>query len=88
MTGTIIKNRTDLPDTIRSLAFRLSDNEVIAFRDNRLLVLGWRAAQKKKPLFMLTTDCCHSSGIQANWKSREVCRSGQVQLLYEWSGQG
>ena len=57
MTGTIIKNRTDLPDTIRSLAFRLSDNEVIAFRDNCLLVLGWRAAQKKKPLFTLTTDC-------------------------------
>ena len=57
LTSTIMKNRVGLPDSIRSSTLRLGDNEVLAFRDELLLVLGWRAAQKKKPLIMLTSDC-------------------------------
>ena len=56
--GTAIKSRIDLPDTIRSPSFRLSNDEIVAFRSNRLLAVGWRAAQKKKPVIMLSTESC------------------------------
>ena len=54
-TGTAIKNRIDLPDAIRSPTFRLKDDEIKAFRADRLLALGWRARQKKKPLIVLSS---------------------------------
>ena len=54
--GTVIKNRVDLPDAIRSPSFRLANDEIVAYRTDRLLSLGWRAAQKKKPLFILSTE--------------------------------
>ena len=38
--GTVIDNRIDLPDAIRALSFRLGNDEVTAFRAQRLLVLG------------------------------------------------
>ena len=56
--GTAIKNRIDLPDEIRAPSFRLANDETVAFRSDRLLALGWRAAQKKKPLIMLATESC------------------------------
>ena len=55
--GTAIKNRIDLPDEIRAPSFRLANDETVAFRSDRLLALGWRAAQKK-PLIMLATESC------------------------------
>ena len=54
-TGTAMKNRIDLPDQFRSKSFKLKDDEVLAYRTNRLLALGWRAAQKK-PVIMLSSE--------------------------------
>ena len=45
--GTVIKNRVDLPDAIRSPSFCLANDEIVAYRTDRLLSLGWRAAQKR-----------------------------------------
>ena len=56
--GTVIKNRIDLPDEIRSTSLRLDNDQIIAFRSDYLLALGWRAAQKKKPMFMVSTEGC------------------------------
>ena len=56
--GTAIRNRIDLPDEIRTPSFCLANDETVAFRSDRLLALGWRAAQKKKPLIMLATESC------------------------------
>ena len=85
-----MKNRVGLPDSIRSSTLRLGDNEVLAFRDERLLVLGWRAAQKKKPLIMLTSDCSADvTQVQSRRTGKEsekpVVVDMQVQLLHEWS---
>ena len=54
--GTVIKNRVDLPDAIRSPSFRLANDEIVAYRTDCLLSLGWQAAQKNKPLFILSTE--------------------------------
>ena len=54
--GTMIKSRVDLPDAIRSPSFRLGNDEIMAFRCDRLLTVGWRAAQKKKPLIIISTE--------------------------------
>ena len=54
-TGTIMRNRTHLPDPIRDSSFRLSGGEVVAYRHERMLVLGWQAEGKKKPLVMLSS---------------------------------
>ncbi len=50
-----MKNRVDLPDDFRG-TLRLGDGEVKAFRDGTLLALAWRAAAKKKPVIMLSTQ--------------------------------
>ena len=55
-TGTVIKNRADLPNEIRG-RLQLGSGEVTAFRDGDLLALAWRAARKKKPVIMLSTEC-------------------------------
>ena len=54
-TGTIMKNRIDLPDTIRS-QLRMSSGEVIAYRADHLLALAWLAERKKKPVIMISTS--------------------------------
>ena len=54
--GTAMKNRIDLPDAIRSPTFRLANDETRAYRSDRLLALGWRAAQKKKALIIVSTE--------------------------------
>ena len=54
-TGTVMKNRADLPDEIRSKSFKLKDDEIVAYRTDRLLAMGWRAAQKK-PVIMLSSE--------------------------------
>ena len=54
--GTMMKNRIDLPDAIRSPSFRLGNDEIMAFRCDRVLAVGWRAAQKKKPLIIIGTE--------------------------------
>ncbi len=59
-TGTVVKNRVDLPDEIRG-SLRLGADEVLAFRDGSLLALAWRAAKKKQPVIMLSTK--YSAGM-------------------------
>lgn len=51
-----MRNRVDLLDEIRSKSFRLSDGEVQAYRTEGLLALGWRAAKKKTPVVMLSSE--------------------------------
>ena len=58
-TGTMVKNRVDLPDIIRSSSFSLQDDETWVFRTGALLSVAWRAATKKKPLIMLSSSCTH-----------------------------
>ena len=53
---TVMKNRLHLPDAIRDKMFRLADNEVVSFRNDRLLTVGWRAPQKKKPVIIVSSD--------------------------------
>ena len=55
-TGTMMKNRVGLPDTIRSPSFRLANDEVRAYRSGHLLTVAWRAATKKKPLIILSSS--------------------------------
>ena len=45
--GTAVKSQIDLPDTIKLPSFHLANDEIVAFRSNRLLALGWRAAKKR-----------------------------------------
>lgn len=54
-TGTLVKNRKNLPDPIRK-SLRLFAGEVKAFRHGSLLALAWRAAANKKPVIMLSTQ--------------------------------
>ena len=53
-----MKSWVDLPDTIRSPSFHLANDEIVAFRSDQLLPLGWRAAQKKKPVIMVSMESC------------------------------
>ena len=54
-TGTMMKNRLDLPDTFRS-QLRMSSGEVIAYRADHLLALAWLAERNKKPVIMISTS--------------------------------
>ena len=54
-TGTMMKNRLNLPDTFRS-QLRMSSGEVIAYRADHLLALAWLAERKKKPVIMISTS--------------------------------
>ena len=54
-TGTIVKNRIDLPDEIRG-SLHLKSGEVVAFRNGSFLALAWRGETKKKPVIMLSTE--------------------------------
>ena len=60
-TGTMIKNRVQLPDVVRAPSFSLQGDETRAFRAGSLLTVAWRAASKKKPLIMLSSNCVHQS---------------------------
>ena len=40
-TGTIMRNRANLPDPIRDSSFRLRGGEVVAYRHERMLVFEW-----------------------------------------------
>ena len=60
-TGTMIKNRVPLPDVVRAPSFSMQGDETRAFRAGSLLTVAWRAASKKKPLIMLSSNCVHQS---------------------------
>ena len=55
-TGTIVKNRVDLPEAIR-LPFSLVDDATMQFRCERLMVIAWRARSKKSPVIMISSSC-------------------------------
>ena len=63
--GTAIKNRVDLPDAVRSPTFRLGNDETMAFRCEKLLALGWRAAQKKRHSMLSTESSAKSVMVQS-----------------------
>lgn len=55
-TGTSMWNCAEFPDLICLTPSRLADDEVKAFRADRLLAFEWRAAKKKKSLIMISTE--------------------------------
>ena len=55
-TGTIVKNRVNLPDAIRS-PFSLGDDATMQFQCKRLMVIAWRAKSKKSPVVMISSSC-------------------------------
>ena len=59
-TGTINKNRIDLPDAIRA-PFTLTDDGTMQFRSEKVMVIAWRAKSKKTPLIMISSF--YSAGI-------------------------
>lgn len=72
-TGTSMRNRAELPDPIRLTPSRLADDEVKAFRADRLLALEWRAAKKKKSLIMISTESSSNMvQIQSRGTQQEV----------------
>ena len=76
-TGTVMKNRVNLPDQIRSKSFKLKDDEIRAYHTDRLLALGWRAAQKKKPVIILSSEEPAKMATIHNRRDQEV-RKPQV----------
>ena len=40
-TGTMVKSRVGLPDTVRSASFRLNGDETRVFRSGQLLTVAW-----------------------------------------------
>ena len=50
-----MKNRQHIPQQFRQKNFRLSDDQVQAFRSGCLLALAWRAPSKKKGIIMIST---------------------------------
>ena len=69
-TGTVMKNRTDLPDTIRAKSFSLKQGDNLSFRCEQLLVTAWRAKGKDKTLIMLSSS---SSAVQQGWLKCQQC---------------
>ena len=53
--GTAVRDRMDLPDPIRA-GKTPKEGEVLAFRNEHLMALSWRA-KKKSPVVMLSTEC-------------------------------
>jgi len=51
-----MKNRIDLPDTIRAKSFSLKQGDHLSFRCEQLLVTAWRAKGKDKTLIMLSSS--------------------------------
>ena len=81
--GTAIKNHMDLPDAIRSPSFRLGNDEKIAFRCDQLLALGWRTAQKEKPLVMVSKK---SSAKSVTVRSRATsCTALKPKVVDEYN---
>ena len=50
-----MKNRKQIAQAFRQKNFRLSDDEVRAYRSGNLLSLAWRAPAKKKGIIMIST---------------------------------
>ena len=76
-TRTAMKNRKDLPSSIRHRGFTLKAGETVAFRDGRLLVLGWRAETKKKPLIMVSS-CCSAKPVAITTRREPVSKPAVV----------
>ena len=71
-TGTSMRNRAELPDPIRLTPSRLADDEVKAFRADRLLALEWRAAKKKSLIMISTESSSNMVQIQSRGTQQEV----------------
>ena len=87
-TGTSMKNRLDLPDQIRDKSFHLTDNQVVAYRSDWLLAMGWRAAQKKKPLIMISSNSPSTSLEVQSRRTGRLCIKPQVVNEYNQSMNG
>ena len=70
-TGTIMKNRIDLPDAIRA-RFTLADDATMQFRCERLMVIAWRAKSKKSPVIMISSACSAGMTEVQNRKGQRV----------------
>jgi hypothetical protein len=87
-TGTSMKNRLDLPDQIRDKSFHLTDNQVVAYRSDWLLAMGWRAAQKKKPLITISSNSSSTSLEVQSRRTGRLCIKPQIVNEYNQSMNG
>lgn len=55
-TGTVNRDRVDIPDPIRA-GTTPQEGEVLSFRNDRMMALTWRAKKKKAPVIVLSTEC-------------------------------
>jgi len=83
-----MKNRVGLPDEIRDKNFRLRDDEVKAYRADDLLVVGWRAAKKKKPVIMVSTECSAASIDVQSRATKQLSSKPLVVHEYNFSMNG
>ena len=76
-TGTAMKNRKELPSTIRDKQFTVQAGETRSFRDGRLLALAWRADTKKKPL-ILVSSCGSAQPVSITTRRATVTKPAVV----------
>ena len=86
-TGTVMKNRRELPSVIRDKSFTVRAGETRSFRDGRTLALAWRAETKKKPLLMISS-ACSSKPVWVTSRRERVSSKPAVVNAYNHSMNG
>ena len=79
-TGTLVKNRLQLPRVVRSKKFRLQRGEQKAWRDDKKLVLAWR--DKGKPTIMISTVC---SAVSKTYDGRNHKQVTKPLVVYQYN---
>ena len=82
-----MKNRRELPETVRDKRFAVRSGETRSFRDGRVLVLAWRAETKKKPLLMMSS-ACSSKPVSVTSRRERVSSKPAVVNSYNHSMNG
>ena len=60
LTGVSQRNKTELPDNIRTLSC-MTAGDVQAYRSNRLLALAWQAEKRKVPVIVVIVESTEAS---------------------------
>ena len=72
-----MKNRKELPESIRGRHFSVEAGETVAFRNGRLLAMAWKAEKKKKPLIMISS-CGSAKPVTINARRETVSKPAVV----------
>ena len=79
-----MKNRVGLPDLIRNASFSLRNDETRVFRSGALLTVAWRAATKRKPLIMLSSNCTHDMVTVSSRRATQLWWTDQFTVYYSF----